>query len=88
MTRPYTNPYGVTLGACRLLRLLRAPFGCGWAPGEPPDTVAAGADEESDYELRTLANVGQGESRFRQKRAVSVTYVDSRGREFEGSQPT
>src|SRR6266852_9723721 len=39
--------------------------------------------QNKNFELRTLANVVKVNLDSERKRAVSVTYVDSRGREFE-----
>src|SRR5207244_4751575 len=39
--------------------------------------------KQSKFELRTRANVVRVNLDSEKKRAVSVTYVDSRGREFE-----
>jgi gluconate 2-dehydrogenase alpha chain len=83
MTRPYTNPYGVTLGACVYCGYCER-FGCEMgAKASPQTTVLPVLLANKNYELRTLANVIKVNLDSEKKRAVGVTYVDSRGREFE-----
>jgi gluconate 2-dehydrogenase alpha chain len=83
MTRPYTNPYGVTLGACAYCGYCER-FGCEMsAKSSPQTTVLPVLLANKNFELRTLANVVKVNLDSARKRAVSVTYVDSRGREFE-----
>src|SRR5258705_12234096 len=81
MTRPYTNTYGVTLGACVY---------CGYcerfgremgAKANPQTTVLPVLMKNPNYELRTLANVTKGKLESEEKRAVTVTYGDSRRRQ-------
>lgn len=83
LTRPYTNPYGVSMGACVYCGYCER-FGCEMgAKASPQTTVLPVLLESKNYELRTLANVIRVNLDSEKKRAVSVTYVDSRGREFE-----
>src|SRR5437879_1270668 len=83
MTRPYTNPYGVTLGACVYCGYCER-FGCEMgAKASPQTTVLPVLMKNPNYELRTLANVIKVNLDSDRKRAIGVTYVDSRGREFE-----
>src|SRR6266487_263347 len=83
MTRPYTNPYGVTLGACVYCGYCER-FGCEMgAKASPQTTVLPVLMQNKNYELRALANVVKVNLDSEKKRAVGVTYVDSRGREFE-----
>src|SRR2546428_10443656 len=83
MTRPYTNPYGVTLGACVYCGYCER-FGCEMgAKASPQTTVLPVLLANKNYELRALANVVKVNLDSEKKRAVGVTYVDSRGREFE-----
>src|SRR3989440_1388228 len=83
MTRPYTNPYGVTLGACVYCGYCER-FGCEMgAKASPQTTVLPVLMKNPNYELRTLANVIKVNLDSERKRAIGVTYVDSRGREFE-----
>jgi len=53
------------------------------AKASPQTTVLPVLMKNPNYELRTLANVTKVNLDSEKKRAVSVTYVDSRGREFE-----
>jgi gluconate 2-dehydrogenase alpha chain len=83
LTRPYTNPYGVTMGVCVYCGYCER-FGCEMGAKASPQTMVLPvllANE--NYELRTFANVTRVNLDSEKKRAVSVTYVDSRGREFE-----
>src|SRR3989442_717043 len=83
MTRPYTNPYGVTLGACVYCGYCER-FGCEMgAKASPQTTVLPVLLANKNYELRALANVVKVNLDSEKKRAVGVTYIDSRGREFE-----
>jgi gluconate 2-dehydrogenase alpha chain len=80
-SRPYTNPDGVTLGACLY---------CGYcmnyacevsAKSTPQTTTLPVALKTGNFEIRTRAavtriNVSGG-------RATSVTYIDAQGRELE-----
>src|SRR5262249_40359933 len=83
MSQPYKNEYGVSLNAC---------VDCGYcenfacemgAKASPQTTVLPALMKNPNYELRTLCNVTKINLDSEKKRAVSVTYVDSRGREFE-----
>ena len=83
MSRPYTNPYGVTQGACVYCGYCER-FGCEMgAKASPQTTVLPVLLKSPNYELRTLANVTRINLDSSGKRARSVTYVDARGREFE-----
>jgi gluconate 2-dehydrogenase alpha chain len=53
------------------------------AKGSPQTAVLPVLMKNPNYELRTLCNVTKINLDSEKKRAVSVTYVDSRGREFE-----
>jgi len=83
MTRPYTNPYQLTLGLC-----LRGGFCSGYAcamdaKASPLTAVLPALLKHPNFELRALANVIKVNLDSEKKRAVSVTYVDARGREVE-----
>ena len=83
LTRPYTNPYGVSMGACVYCGYCEG-FACEMgSKGSPQTTVLPVLMKNKNFELRTLANVIKINLDSEKKRAVSVTYVDSRGREFE-----
>src|SRR5215467_1619092 len=51
--------------------------------GSPQTTVLPVLMKNENFELRTLANVVKINLDPAKQRAVSVSYVDSRGREFE-----
>lgn len=83
MTRGYTNPYGLTMGPCVYCGYCER-FGCEMGAKASPQTAVLPALLASpNYELRTRANVLRVNLDSQKKRAVSVTYVDARGREFE-----
>jgi gluconate 2-dehydrogenase alpha chain len=81
MSRVYTNPDGITLGACVY---------CGYcmnyacevsAKATPQTAVLPAAFRTGNYQLRTHAAVQR--INVSGNRATSVTYVDAQGREFE-----
>jgi gluconate 2-dehydrogenase alpha chain len=81
MSRPYTNPDGVTLGACVY---------CGYcmntgcevsAKSTPQTTVLPAALKTGNFEIRTHAAVVR--INVQGNRATSVTYIDAQGRELE-----
>jgi gluconate 2-dehydrogenase alpha chain len=83
MTRAYTNPYGLTMGPCVYCGYCER-FGCEMGAKASPQTAVLPALLASpNYELRTLANVTRVNLDSARRRAVSVTYLDARGREFE-----
>ncbi len=83
MTRGYTNPYGQTLGPCVYCGYCER-FGCEMGAKASPQTAVLPALLASPrYQLRTRANVLRVNLDSQRKRAVSVSYVDARGREFE-----
>ena len=83
MTRPYTNPYRLTLGQCISGGFCNS-FGCAvGAKATPLTAVLPALLKHSNFELRPLANVIKVNLDSDRKRAVSVTYVDARGRELE-----
>jgi gluconate 2-dehydrogenase alpha chain len=83
MTQPYTNPYGATLGACAYCGYCER-FGCEMgAKATPQTTVLPALLANKNFELRTHANVVRVNLDSARRRAISVTYVDSQGREFE-----
>src|SRR5207249_3258153 len=53
------------------------------AKASPQTTVLPALMQTKNFELRTLCNVVRVNLDSEKKRAVSVSYVDSRGREFE-----
>ena len=81
MSRPYTNPDGVTLGPCVY---------CGYcmntgcevsAKSTPQTTVLPAALKTGNFEIRTHAAVVR--INVQGNRATSVTYIDAQGRELE-----
>ena len=83
MTRAYTNPYGLTMGPCVYCGYCML-YGCEMgAKASPQTAVLPALLGHPNYELRVLANVLKVNLDSRGRRAVSVTYVDARGREFE-----
>jgi len=79
----YTNPYGVTMNACVYCGYCEG-FACEvGAKASPQTTVLPVLMKNKNFELRTLANVTGVNLDAAKKRALGVTYVDSRGREFE-----
>jgi len=82
-SQPYTNEYGATINACVYCGYCQF-FGCEMgAKASPQTTVLPNLMQQKNFELRTRANVTKINLDSTGKRAVSVTYVDSRGREFE-----
>ena len=82
-TQPYTNPYGVQLGICVYCGYCER-CGCEMsAKASPQSAVFPALLKMKNFELRTHANVVKINLDNTGKRAVSVTYIDSKGREFE-----
>jgi len=82
-SQPYTNPDGVDFGACHYCGFCEK-FGCeANAKASPHFTVMPIARRNPNFELRTRAQVLRVNLSADGKRATGVTYVDSRGREFE-----
>jgi gluconate 2-dehydrogenase alpha chain len=83
MSRPYTNPLGVTLAPCTYCGFCEK-FGCGnYSKSSPQTTILPVLMRKSNFELRTeceVLNVNRDNSG---RRATGVTYVDAQGREFE-----
>ncbi len=82
-SRAYKNEYGATINACVYCGYCQF-FACEMgAKASPQTAVLPSLMQNKNYELRTLCNVVKVNLDSEKKRAVSVTYVDSRGREFE-----
>jgi gluconate 2-dehydrogenase alpha chain len=82
-SRPYKNEYGATINACVYCGYCQF-FGCEMgAKASPQTAVLPALMQNKNFELRTLCNVVKVNLDSEKKRAISVTYVDSRGREFE-----
>ena len=83
MTRPYTNPYRLTLGQC-ILGGYCGGFACSMgARGSPLTTVVPALLKHQNFELRPHANVIRINLDSDRKQAVGVTYVDAAGQEIE-----
>jgi len=83
LSQPYTNEYGATINGCVYCGYCQF-FGCEMgAKASPQTAVLPSLMKQSRFELRTHANVVKVNLDSAKKRAVSVTYIDSRGREFE-----
>ena len=83
MTQPYTNPYRLMLGQC-VSGGFCGHFVCAMgARAAPPTAVLPALLKHKNFELRPRANVIKVNLDSEKKRAVSVTYVDARGRELE-----
>jgi gluconate 2-dehydrogenase alpha chain len=83
MSRAYTNPLGVTLGPCTYCGFCEK-FGCGnYSKASPQTTVLPVLMRKDNFELRTGSEVTRINLDPSGKRAVSVTYVDLQGEEYE-----
>src|SRR5207247_2342435 len=81
MSRPYTNPDGITMGACLYCGYCMN-YPCEVAAKATPQTaVLPAAFKTGNYELRSHAAVQR--INVSGNRATSVTYVDAHGREVE-----
>jgi gluconate 2-dehydrogenase alpha chain len=82
-SRPYVNPDGIALGQCHYCGFCTA-FGCeANAKASPHFTVIPLAYKNPNFEARTNSYVMKVNLDSRRKRAVSITYLDAGGREFE-----
>ncbi len=83
MTQAYTNPYKLMLGECVGGGFCGGHVCAQGAKANPLNTVVPALGRHDNFELRTLANVIKINLDSTGKRAVGVTYIDARGREFE-----
>jgi gluconate 2-dehydrogenase alpha chain len=82
-SQPYKNEYGADINACVYCGYCQF-FACEMgAKGSPQTAVLPALMKQKNFELRTHSNVTRVNLDSEKKRAVSVTYVDARGREFE-----
>lgn len=82
MSRPYTNPYGLKLGACVYCGYCEK-FACEMGAKSTPQTVVLPLLRKSPhFELRIRTNVIRIHLDSSGKRATGVTYVDAQGQEF------
>ncbi|HLO78074.1 MAG TPA: GMC family oxidoreductase [Magnetospirillum sp.] len=83
LSRAYTNPYGVAMGACLYCGFCER-FGCEVnAKASPQASVLPALANQSKFELRTRAQVLKVNLDSARKHATGVTYVDALGRETE-----
>jgi gluconate 2-dehydrogenase alpha chain len=83
MSRPYTNPLGVTLGPCTYCGFCEK-YGCGnYSKSSPQTTIIPVLLRKDNFELRTECEVLKVNRDSSGKRATGVTYIDVQGREFE-----
>jgi gluconate 2-dehydrogenase alpha chain len=83
MSRAYTNPLGVQLGPCTYCGFCEK-FGCGnYSKASPQTTILPVLMRKSNFTLRTENEVTKINLDSSGKRAVSVTFVDTQGEEYE-----
>ena len=83
MSRAYTNPLGVQMGACTYCGFCEK-FGCGnYSKATVQTTILPVLLRKPHFTLRTEAEVTRINLDSTGKRAVSVTYIDAAGQEFE-----
>jgi gluconate 2-dehydrogenase alpha chain len=83
MSRAYVNPLGVQLGPCTYCGFCEK-FGCGnYSKASAQTTILPVLMRKPNFTLKTEAEVTKINLDSTGKRAVSVTYVDASGAEFE-----
>lgn len=83
MSRPYTNPLGVQLGPCTYCGFCEK-FGCGnYSKASPQTTIHPVLMRKPNFSLRTECEALRINMDSTGKRAVSVTYADATGTEYE-----
>ncbi len=83
MSRAYTNPLGVQLAPCTYCGFCEK-FGCGnYSKSSAETTILPVLMRKPNLTLRTQSEVTKINLDSTGKRAVSVTYVDAAGKEFE-----
>jgi gluconate 2-dehydrogenase alpha chain len=83
MTRPYTNPEGLSLQACNICGFCER-FGCEhFAKASPQTVLLPKVLAQPNFELRTNAHVTKVLLDNTGRRATGVLYVDARGNEVE-----
>jgi gluconate 2-dehydrogenase alpha chain len=83
MSRAYTNPLGVQLGPCTYCGFCEK-YGCGnYSKASAQTTILPVLMRKANFTLRTESEVTRINLDSSGKRAVSVTYVDAAGREYE-----
>jgi gluconate 2-dehydrogenase alpha chain len=83
MSRAYTNPLGVQLGPCTYCGFCEK-FACGnYSKASPQTTILPVLMRKANFTLKTESEVTRINLDSSRKRAVSVTYVDAQGEEYE-----
>jgi gluconate 2-dehydrogenase alpha chain len=83
MSRAYTNPLGVQLGPCTYCGFCEK-FGCGnYSKASAQTTILPVLMRKPNFTLRTESEAIKINLDSSGKRAVSVTYVDAAGKEYE-----
>ncbi len=83
MSRPYTNPLGVTLGPCTYCGFCEK-YACGnYSKASAQTTILPVLMRRSNFELRTGCDVLKINFDAAAKRVTGVTYVDTQGEEYE-----
>src|SRR5262245_25575100 len=83
MSRAYTNPLGVQLAPCTYCGFCEK-YGCGnYSKASAQTTILPVLLRKDNFELRTESEVTKINLDSSGKRAVSVTYVDAEGQEYE-----
>jgi len=83
MSRAYTNPLGVQLAPCTYCGFCEK-YGCGnYSKASAQTTILPVLLRKDNFELRTESEVTKINLDSSGKRAVSVTYVDAQGQEYE-----
>ena len=83
MSRPYTNPEGMTLNPCMYCGFCER-FGCEhYAKASPQSVILPKLRQYSNFDLRVDSHVLRINLDSTKKKATGVNYVDSQGREYE-----
>jgi len=83
MSRAYTNPLGAQLAPCTYCGFCEK-YGCGnYSKASAQTTILPVLLRKDNFELRTESEVTRVNLDASGKRAVSVTYVDAQGQEYE-----
>jgi len=83
MSKAYVNPLGLRLGPCTYCGFCEW-FGCGnYSKASPQTTILPVLVRKSNFSARTNSEVTQINTDRTGKRATGVTFVDSRGEEWE-----
>ncbi len=83
MSRAYTNPLGVQLGPCTYCGFCEK-FACGnYSKASPQTTILPVLMRKPNFTLKTNSEAIRINLDGERKRAVSVTYVDLEGEEYE-----